>query len=433
MSGEHFESSVGAPRITLTPGVTPFSLTVAPIGPMGPPGPAGAPGAQGPQGPAGPGGVGPQGEPGPIGPQGIQGPVGPAGPEGPQGIQGIQGPQGPAGGIPEAPIDGNTYGRKDAAWALAGGAASNVSFAPAGNISSTSVQNAIVELDNEKASLASPSFSGSPLAPTPALDDNDTSIATTAFIQNQMGSNAPQPGGVASAGASTRMSRQDHVHPTNFRDGLAVSLGDAYNLNNLKSQGIFWTSNPVNGPGNTIDTYWYVRTQIYNVAPDYIAQFATTLSLSTPQHYTRACVNGVWSVWVRILDQYQQAGSAAYISNAGATQGYYLTPYTVWAAADWLTLTDAASVAPDFSTGINFHWSLGAAGRTLANPTNAKNGQSGLIYINAGASGTLTGWGSAWLFAGGVKPTVTPNGADVICYTVRTASVIICSFIKGLA
>ena len=36
---------------------------------------------------------------------------------------------------------------------------------------------------NEKASLDSPAFTGNPTAPTPAVTDNDTSIATTAFVQ----------------------------------------------------------------------------------------------------------------------------------------------------------------------------------------------------------------------------------------------------------
>ncbi len=38
-----------------------------------------------------------------------------------------------------------------------------------------------------KADLASPAFTGDPKAPTPAADDNDTSIATTAFVRAAMG------------------------------------------------------------------------------------------------------------------------------------------------------------------------------------------------------------------------------------------------------
>ena len=41
---------------------------------------------------------------------------------------------------------------------------------------------------NLKAPLASPALTGNPTAPTPSLLDNDTSIATTAFLRNLFGS-----------------------------------------------------------------------------------------------------------------------------------------------------------------------------------------------------------------------------------------------------
>lgn len=39
------------------------------------------------------------------------------------------------------------------------------------------------------AGLNSPAFTGTPTAPTPSVGDNDTSIATTAFVQNELASN----------------------------------------------------------------------------------------------------------------------------------------------------------------------------------------------------------------------------------------------------
>lgn len=67
-------------------------------------------------------------------------------------------------------------------------AASAITNTPAGNISATTVQNAINELDTEKAPLASPTFTGNPTAPTPSAGDNDTSIATTAFVNGAIDS-----------------------------------------------------------------------------------------------------------------------------------------------------------------------------------------------------------------------------------------------------
>ena len=65
-------------------------------------------------------------------------------------------------------------------------AATNVSFTPAGNIAATTVQAALEELDAEKAKLASPTFTGNPAAPTASAGDNDTSIATSAFVQGEI-------------------------------------------------------------------------------------------------------------------------------------------------------------------------------------------------------------------------------------------------------
>jgi len=101
------------------------------------------------------------------------------------------------------------------------------------------------------ARLASPAFSGTPTAPTPATADNSTAIATTAFVKNQgytstsnvnltgiptaataaqdtnttqlatcafvigqAGATTPAMDGSAATGTSLRYARADHVHPT---------------------------------------------------------------------------------------------------------------------------------------------------------------------------------------------------------------------------
>jgi hypothetical protein len=45
----------------------------------------------------------------------------------------------------------------------------------------------IVGLDTNKANLASPTFTGTPAAPTAAADTNTTQIATTAYVQTELG------------------------------------------------------------------------------------------------------------------------------------------------------------------------------------------------------------------------------------------------------
>jgi hypothetical protein len=75
-----------------------------------------------------------------------------------------------------------------------------------------------------KANLASPIFTGDPQAPTPATADNDTSIATTAFVKAQSYATtaslpapatvAPIIDGTATVGVATKYAREDHIHPT---------------------------------------------------------------------------------------------------------------------------------------------------------------------------------------------------------------------------
>lgn len=71
-----------------------------------------------------------------------------------------------------------------------------------------------------KANIASPAFTGNPTAPTPAVGDNDTSIATTAFVNAEINNDRPYAtvnplmDGVAAVGTSAKVAREDHVHPS---------------------------------------------------------------------------------------------------------------------------------------------------------------------------------------------------------------------------
>ncbi len=107
----------------------------------------------------------------------------------------------------------------------------------------------------------------------------------------------------------------------------------------------------------------------------------------------------------------------------------------VWGAADFVSLTDAATIAVDMSTFINATVTLGG-NRTLGNPTNTKNGQSGVIEIVQDATGSRTlAYASNWEFAGGSAPTLSTaaNASDFLYYTVRSSTRIIASLVKALA
>lgn len=66
----------------------------------------------------------------------------------------------------------------------------------------------------DKADKASPTFTGTPAAPTAAADTNTTQVATTAFVLGQAGSTNPVMNGTVAVGTATRFARADHVHPT---------------------------------------------------------------------------------------------------------------------------------------------------------------------------------------------------------------------------
>jgi hypothetical protein len=112
-----------------------------------------------------------------------------------------------ASGLPEAPLDGLQYVRQDASWqpvALSptdilesiktvDGAGSGLDadfldgvsssgFAAAAHIHPQTEITSLVSDLALKAPLASPTFTGTPAAPTPAPGDSDTSLATTAFV-----------------------------------------------------------------------------------------------------------------------------------------------------------------------------------------------------------------------------------------------------------
>ena len=88
------------------------------------------------------------------------------------------------------------------------------------------------------------------------------------------------------------------------------------------------------------------------------------------------------------------------------------------------TLTDGATVTPDFSTSNNYSLTLGG-NRTIANPTNLTAGQSGSIFLVQDGTGSRTAsWGSYWDFAGGTAPTLTTTASavDRIDYVVRSST-----------
>lgn len=116
--------------------------------------------------------------------------------------------------------------------------------------------------------------------------------------------------------------------------------------------------------------------------------------------------------------------SATIADYRAASDGVFLQPDEVWSALAEVTLTDAANIAWDMSSGINFVVTLGG-NRTLDLPSNVKAGQSGRIRVIQDGTGarTLTlaaGLKPAW----GVAPVMdtTAAGEDFLFYDAVSSS-----------
>lgn len=94
-------------------------------------------------------------------------------------------------------------------------------------------------------------------------------------------------------------------------------------------------------------------------------------------------------------------------------------------ARAWLvSLTDAASIAINFNTAQNFVVQLGG-NRTLENPTNCVEGQTGSIFLVQDGTGSRTlSFGTHWKFPSGTAPTLTTDisARDRVDYIVFTSA-----------
>ena len=104
-------------------------------------------------------------------------------------------------------------------------------------------------------------------------------------------------------------------------------------------------------------------------------------------------------------------------------------------AVEIATLTDGATITPDFGANQNFTVTLGG-NRTLANPTNIVAGQTGSIFVVQDATGGRTlSFGSYFKFPAGTAPTLSSaaNAVDRVDYIVRTTTEIHAGFTGAYA
>lgn len=116
------------------------------------------------------------------------------------------------------------------------------------------------------------------------------------------------------------------------------------------------------------------------------------------------------------------ATAAQYISNAAGNLG--LTPNSVWSAAEFVALTDAATITVDMSLGFNFSVTI-AGNRTLGNPSNPKVGQSGCFKVTASGGTRTIDRGSNYKTTLTFPASIASGNTAYIYYFVDTSSRII--------
>lgn len=116
------------------------------------------------------------------------------------------------------------------------------------------------------------------------------------------------------------------------------------------------------------------------------------------------------------------ATAAEYLSN---TASKLLSVDKVWTAAAPVSVSYAATVTLDMSTGINFALGTLTGAITLANPTNPKPGQSGWVRVTQDGTGSrVMSFGANWKPIGGTTQalTTTASKVDLIYYSVLSST-----------
>ena len=250
--------------------------------------------------------------------------------------------------------------------------------------------------DTSRAPLASPTFTGTPAAPTAGADTNTTQLATTAFVLGQASSTSPAALGTAAVGTSLRYARADHVHqmPTLSQVGTPtanISLGN-FRITNLGTP--------------TADTDAATKLYVDQVAQGLDAKqsvrAATTanITLSATQtidgisvvagervlvkNQTTPSQNGIYVVaagaWTRAtdMDAWAEVPSAFTFVEQGSTQAD-----TSWVCSSDQggTLGTTAITWVQFGSAASF---IGGAGLTLdGNTFNVGTASTGRIVVNA--------------------------------------------------
>jgi hypothetical protein len=264
------------------------------------------------------------------------------------------------------------------------------------------------------APINSPVFTGNPQAPTPLAGDNDTTIATTAFVANAVSAaggllpsnNNPLMNGTASAGTGTSASRDDHVHPSDTSraplasptfTGVPAAPTASTASNTTQIATTQFVQNVVAGIGSNFLTKTNNLSDLSNAATA-----RGNLGLASKSQFNTACTDGSFAFLnsENVFANKQQF-------NAGLVEKYSAVAVS----------TIDCSLASVFSRTIS-----GATSLLVSNVAPAGNVSSFILELTNGGSATVTWWaGIKW--SNGAAPTLTAAGTDILGFYTRDGGV----------
>jgi len=337
--------------------------------------------------------------------------------------------------------NGTSWTEIDVSQTITAQVASNVSFTPAGSISSANVQLAIQELDTEKLPIAGGTVTGNlEIGTTGSLSFEgstanafeitvavtDPTADRTITLPNETGTvivsgNASIVNADINASAAivdTKLATIATAGKVSNSATTAASANTASAIVARDASGNFTAGTvtaALTGNASTATTLATAR-NIQGVSFDGSAAITVVTAGSGISVTGTAVANtGVLSV----------NGSTGAITNIAATNAVQSFSVAQRGTVSALGAVAAGTTTLDLATANNFSLSLPAGGTvTLANPSNQTAGQSGVVTITQnGTTAALVAYGGNWKFQSGAPSvSTTLSSVNVIAYYVESSS-----------
>lgn len=254
--------------------------------------------------------------------------------------------------------DGITLGSSNIVWATLGTglpAAAQVTFTPTGTLSATDVQAAIEELDSEKAPLESPDLTGTPTAPTAAPSTNTTQVASTEFVQQEIGANSLGFDPADELTEIAGITLEGDITVAQLLEALEIPFSRTIHADNAAMITLTNSANSETALGSSAAHYTRINTT--NIRQMRLVAYVPTKSASVnnPRMYIQYSTNG-GSAWTTLGAGTIASGDVISLFTGSANIGF----------TNWITLPGEAR-GNDITFRIVTHGGDGAADPVVGN------------------------------------------------------------------